>query len=101
VLAKFGHLESIPKDCRDWHVNATNAGALADTLRRELADALLFRTLATLRTDIPLFGDVEQLRWNGPKPEFDKIAAGLDAATTAARKSSPGKRAPRKTANGS
>src|SRR4029077_827897 len=65
VLAKFGHLESIPKDCRDWHVNATSAGALADTLRREWADALLFRTLATLRTDIPLFGDVEQLRWNG------------------------------------
>src|SRR6201987_5359109 len=62
VLAKFGHLEAIPKDCRDWHVNATNAGALADTLRREWADALLFRTLATLRTDIPLFGDVEQLR---------------------------------------
>jgi 5'-3' exonuclease len=87
VLAKFGHLESIPKDCRDWHVNANNAGALADTLRREWADALLFRTLATLRTDIPLFGDVEQLRWNGPKPGFDEIAAGLESAVTESRKS--------------
>jgi 5'-3' exonuclease len=91
VLAKFGHLEAIPKDCREWHVNATNAGALADTLRREWDDALLFRKLATLRTDIPLFGDVEQLRWNGPKAEFEAIAAGLDAAVTASRKSSSSK----------
>jgi 5'-3' exonuclease len=63
VLAKFGHLESIPKDCREWRVNVTNAGALADTLCREWDHALLFRTLATLRTDIALFDDVEQLRW--------------------------------------
>jgi 5'-3' exonuclease len=88
VLAKFGHLEAIPKDCREWHVSATNAGALADTLRREWDNALLFRKLATLRTDIPLFGDVEQLRWSGSKPEFDAIAAGLDGAVTASRKSS-------------
>jgi 5'-3' exonuclease len=85
VLAKFGHLEAIPKDCREWHVNATNAGALADTLRREWEQALLFRRLATLRTDIALFDDVEQLRWNGPKPEFEAIAADLDGAVTATR----------------
>jgi 5'-3' exonuclease len=88
VLAKFGHLEAIPKDCRDWHVNATNAGALADTLRREWDNALLFRKLATLRTDIPLFDDVEELRWNGPKPEFEAIAAGLDGAVTGRKQAS-------------
>ncbi|MCU1272377.1 MAG: 5-3 exonuclease [Acidobacteriaceae bacterium] len=93
VLAKFGHLESIPKDCRDWHVNATSAGALADTLCREWDNALLFRTLATLRTDIALFDDVEQLRWDGPKPEFDAIAAGLDSAVTEPRKASSRKTA--------
>jgi 5'-3' exonuclease len=86
VLAKFGHLEAIPRDCRDWHVNATSASALADTLRREWENALLFRRLATLRTDIPLFDDVEQLRWNGPKPEFEALAAGLDGAKTESRK---------------
>jgi 5'-3' exonuclease len=86
VLAKFGHLEAIPKDCRDWHVNATNAGALADTLRREWEDALLFRKLATLRTDIAFFDDVEQLRWNGPTPKFDALAAELDNAATEPRK---------------
>src|SRR5437016_6998280 len=88
VLAKFGHLEQIPKDCREWHVNATSAGALADTLCRDWDQALLFRTLATLRTDIALFDDVEQLRWNGPKPEFEAIAAGLDSAVMETRKAS-------------
>jgi len=93
VLAKFGHLEAIPRDWREWHVKATGAGALADTLRREWEHALLFRKLATLRTDIALFDDVDQLRWNGPKPEFDAIAAELDAAKTASRKGSSRKAA--------
>lgn len=80
VLAKFIHFESIPKDWHEWHVNAAGAGTLAATLFSQWDDAILFRTLATLRTDVPLFDDVEQLRWNGPKPGFDLIAARLDAA---------------------
>ena len=87
VLGKFLHLESIPRDCRDWHVNATSAGALAATLREHWDEAILFRTLATLRTDIPLFDSVDQLRWNGPTARFDVIAAGLDAAVTEPRRS--------------
>jgi 5'-3' exonuclease len=86
VLAKFLHLEAIPADSRDWFVNAANAGTLADTLVREREQALLFRTLATLRTDIPLFDNVDQLRWSGPTPGFDAIAARLDAAVTEARR---------------
>ena len=80
VLAKFVHLESIPKDSREWRVNVANASTLADTLCREWDRALLFRRLATLRTDIPLFDSVEQLRWRGPTPAFDEVAARLDAA---------------------
>jgi 5'-3' exonuclease len=86
VLAKFLHLESIPKDCREWRVNAANASALADTLCREKDRAMLFRTLATLRTDIALFDDADQLRWNGPTAAFDSLAARLDAATTEKRR---------------
>jgi hypothetical protein len=63
-------------------VNVANASRLADTLCRERDQALLFRRLATLRTDISLFEDVDQLRWNGPTAAFDKIAARLDAART-------------------
>ena len=91
VLAKFVHLESIPLDPREWRVNAANAGALADTLCRERERALLFRTLATLRNDIALFNDVDQLRWNGPTPVFDDLAARLDAARTETRRSVAGR----------
>jgi len=82
VLAKFGHIESIPEDSCEWHVNAANASALAKTLSAERDQALLFRTLATLRTDIELFDDVEQLGWTGPRPDFDAFAARFDAAVT-------------------
>jgi 5'-3' exonuclease len=85
VLAKFRHLEAIPKECSDWRVNAANAGALASTLRSDWENAILFRTLATLRTDIPLFDDVEQLRWAGPTPAFEALAAALDQARTTAK----------------
>jgi 5'-3' exonuclease len=80
VLARFGHLESIPEDWRAWGVNVANARALAQTLARERDSALLFRTLATLRTDIALFDDVDQLRWHGPTPAFTTLAERLDAA---------------------
>src|SRR3954447_13398185 len=89
VLAKFGHLEAIPADCREWRVNAANAGALADTLCRERGHALLFRTLATLRTDITLFKDVEELRWMGPRPSFAELAARFDRAVTDDRRAAP------------
>jgi 5'-3' exonuclease len=89
VLAKFGHIESIPDDWREWHVNATNASALAHTLVHERDLALLFRTLATLRTEIKLFEDVDQLRWDGPSPGFEAIAARFDAATTGKRRTGP------------
>jgi 5'-3' exonuclease len=86
VLAKFLHLESIPVEHREWHVNVASASSLADTLSRDRQRALLFRTLATLRTDIVLFDNVDQLRWGGPTPAFDSLANRLDAAVTEARR---------------
>jgi 5'-3' exonuclease len=62
VLARYGHLEAIPDDPRDWLVNVANPAKLAQTLRRDREDALLFRELATLRTDIVLFDNIEALR---------------------------------------
>jgi 5'-3' exonuclease len=86
VLARFVHLESIPPDFREWRVKVANPAALADALSRDRDRALLFRTLATLRTDIALFNDVDQLRWNGPTPAFATLAARLDAAVTETRR---------------
>jgi 5'-3' exonuclease len=98
VLAKFHHFESIPKDFREWGVSVSGATTLATTLFREWDKALLFRTLATLRTDIPLFENVDQLRWSGPTAEFDSIAKQLDAAVTSApdaKSARPFRRSPR------
>jgi len=75
VLARYGHLEAIPDDWRTWGVNAANPGVLAGTLSRERPLALLFRDLATLRTNLPLFESVDELRWEGPTPRFAELAA--------------------------
>ncbi len=80
VLAKYGHLEAIPADWRTWGVNATRPAALAATLELERDRAFLFRDLATLRTDVPVFDDIDRLRWDGPTPAFASLAARLDAA---------------------
>jgi 5'-3' exonuclease len=85
VLARFLHFESIPPDWREWGVSVANAGTLARTLLGERDLALLFRTLATLRTDIPLFRNVDELEWHGPQPDFNELGARLDAAVTATK----------------
>jgi 5'-3' exonuclease len=84
VLAKYRHLESIPSDWRTWSVNATSPGKLAGTLARERDRAFLFRRLATLRTDIPLFESVDELQWHGPTPAFAALAARLEVEHPAA-----------------
>ena len=80
VLAKFGHIENIPADWRSWGVNCARPGALSIALEKDRAMALLFKDLATLRTDIPVFDSVDQLEWGGPTPAFQAIKARLDSA---------------------
>ena len=84
VLARYGHLEAIPADWHTWGVNAVGAGALAATLVRERELAFLFRDLATLRTEIPVFDSVEDLRWSGPTSAFAALGQRLDTAVTQA-----------------
>jgi 5'-3' exonuclease len=82
VLAHYGHLEAIPENHREWQVNASSPASLALNLAAQREQAFLFRTLATLRDDLPLFDDVESLRWTGPTPGFEAVAARLEAAVT-------------------
>jgi 5'-3' exonuclease len=93
LLARFEHLEHIPEDWHAWRVNAANPAALAATLAAERDRAFLFRDLATLRTDLPLFERVESLQWKGPTPAFEALGDRLQrAATEEAPPRSPVKR---------
>src|SRR6202521_2229383 len=90
VLSRYTHLEIIPKDWRQWHASIRRARVLSESLFSAWNDALLFRTLATLRLDVPVFDTVEDLRWKGPGPSFAeycqrKNAPDLLRRVTAAR----------------
>jgi len=74
VLAHYGRIEAIPDAVADWDREVVRAvrGApgLAARLAAERESAMLFRALATLRIDRTLLGDVDELRWQGPRPDF-------------------------------
>ncbi len=70
VLSRFGSLEAIPVNARDWHVNVSNPQSLSGIFNEKRDLAFLFRDIATLRTDLPLFSSVDELLWNGPTPAF-------------------------------
>jgi 5'-3' exonuclease len=80
ILARYGHLEDIPRHSVDWDVTIRSGKKLADTLREQFDDALLFRLIATIQTEgVPTIGNVDELRWTGPKPELVDVARRLDA----------------------
>jgi 5'-3' exonuclease len=73
VLAKFGHIDAIPDDHRTWGFTMARAESLATTLTRNRELALLFRRLATLRTDVPVFDSIDELHWQGPTPAVESM----------------------------
>jgi 5'-3' exonuclease len=79
VLAHYQHLENIPQNPQQWPPSIRRARTLAESLFASWNDALLFRTLATLRTDAPVFETIDDLRWQGPQPEFAALCKRLNA----------------------
>ena len=79
VLATYSQLEKIPKDWRQWGSSLRKAQSLAESLFSNWPDALLFRTLATLRLDAPVSSDVDELRWKGPGASFEEYCRRLKA----------------------
>jgi 5'-3' exonuclease len=77
VLSQYLHLENIPKDSREWNPSIRRARPLAESLFGAWDDAILFRTLATLRSDAPVFGAVDDLRWTGPRADFEEYGQRL------------------------
>lgn len=72
VLSQYPHLEDIPKDWKAWHPSIRRARALSESLFSAWDDALLFRRLATLRLDVPVFETIEDLRWKGASSNFEE-----------------------------
>jgi len=85
TLSQYPHLEEIPKDWREWHPSIRKARLLSESLFNAWNDALLFRTLATLRLDVPVFDTVEELRWKGPRPTFDEYCQRMKSRNLPAR----------------
>lgn len=81
VLGRYPHLEDIPSSASAWDVKVRGAASLAQTLREQRDDAILFRELATLRLDAPIpQRDPEALRWRGvDRDAFEALAARLRA----------------------
>lgn len=77
ILAAYGSIEKIPHEASKWSVKVRGADKLAQTLATRFDDALLFKKLATLRTDVPLRESFEDLEWRGAKPELKGFCEAL------------------------
>ena len=84
LLAHYGQIDRIPVDVRTWAVTVRGADRLAASLNERRDEAMLYRTLATLRTDAPV-GQVDDWHWRGPTPEFVNVAARLRQPALAER----------------
>jgi len=88
VLSKYVHIESIPEQVSTWGIKGMapgRAASLAVSLRDHREQALLYRQLATLRTDVPLAETLEDLEWKGALPQLRELCAELKDASIAER----------------
>lgn len=73
VLAKYKHIEAIPNDPNKLGLGLGRATTLLENLKKNYKDALLFRELSTLRTDVPLKETLADLKWQGAYPRLKKL----------------------------
>ena len=79
VFSQYPHLEDIPKDWRHWDPMLRRARPLAESLFAAWEHALLFRTLATLRVDVPVFSYIDDLLWRGAAEDFKQTCERMNA----------------------
>jgi 5'-3' exonuclease len=80
LLARYRHLEEVPGDPAGWPSDIRGAGRLARELDSSREEALLYRRLATLVSDVPLPESLEDLRWRGiPRDRFEEWCGSLGA----------------------
>ncbi len=86
VLSRWGHVDAVPDDPADWDVKVRGAASLAESLRGLREQAALYRTLATLRDDVPLDESLADLAWAGaPRGELEAFCAEVGETTVLAR----------------
>jgi 5'-3' exonuclease len=79
MVSRYGHLEGVPRDSRAWPPSIRGAQRLCAALFDRWDEAVLYRTLATLRYEVPVFESVDELRWTGPLPEFEGWCERIEA----------------------
>jgi len=79
LLSRYQHIEAIPDDTSEWGVSTGRAQRLAENLAAHREQARLFRSLTTLRTDVPLAEGVDDLEWHGASIGFRGLCSELGA----------------------
>ena len=77
TLSQYANLEAIPKNWQEWHSSIRRARGLSESLFSAWDEAVLFRRLATLRLDVPVFNSIDELRWTGPRVDFNAVCGQL------------------------
>lgn len=79
MLSRFNHIENIPEDIEQWGLSIGRARRLAENLNTHIGEALLYRRLTTLRTDVPLENGLDELEWCGAEDRLRELCQELGA----------------------
>lgn len=78
LLSHYHHIENIPNDFNEWIPQVRSSQKLSETLNDDYELALLFKLIATIDYDAPTFEIVDDLRWSGPKQNYDALLRSID-----------------------
>ena len=78
LLAHYHHIENIPNDHMEWAMQVRSSQKLSETLNTDYELALLFKLIATIDYEAPTFETVNELKWNGPKDNYENILKSID-----------------------
>jgi len=79
TFSRYPHFEDIPKDWRQWDPSIRGAHRLSGVLFDEWSDAILYRVLATLKREVPVFEQVDELQWKGPRASFERVCERIES----------------------
>ena len=78
LLSHYHHIENIPNDHMEWAMQVRSSQKLSETLNTDYELALLFKLIATVDYEAPTFEKVSELKWNGPKDNYENILKSID-----------------------